>query len=331
MRTRTGPCFALALCCACVSGGPVWAQHHGGGSHAGGSLGFHPGGGGQSSFRPSAPLPAPRPSLSPYHGPSAPPPSRTSWRFASPGRGFQHFRSSSAIPAPGSRVRQGGIPRSAYLATRNWRYSSQAPRQLPSAAPGRSLSASPRGIHLAAGSRAPLAPMHYGHPHFPRHPHVLPPQSTFFTNLFLNSFFFGTPFFFSPFWFSPFVSSWYYYPPLTFSDTSPSQGCPYEDYYYQRPRYNEPEQETTEQAESAPPPTDGTEEAVAPPSEAQQAQTAPFSYETPLPDVIEWGKASEVQAPRQVTPTAKGPLVVNLPHHTLTILPNNPGPSTTGP
>ena len=144
------------------------------------------------------------------------------------------------------------------------------------------------------------------------------------------SFFNGFPFFFSPFFLPTF--NWWWYPPLTFSDF----GCPYEDYYYQQPYYQQPnyqpEEGMGEQGPEAEEPSQGAQEPGKVPPEQSQEQAAPFTHETPLPDVIEWGKASEAVPQVPGAPSAKeGPLVVNLPHHTLTILLNQPDALTVPP
>lgn len=310
MTTRTRLSLALALFCAWLLANPAWAQHHGSGSHAGGGFGFHAGGspsfGGRPAFRPSAPSPAPRPfygSVSSFRGPLAPFSFRGSSHFARPGAGFQHFRSSSGAAARSS-AGQGRVPRSAYLAARNPRYSSQAN---PRASSGTHRS------RLGASNRPPMTPFH-------GRPPVFPPQAGFFNPFFGNVFFHTNPFFFSPFFFPTFT--WWWYPPLTFSNGYSAQGCPYDDYYYQQQQYYQPEQQGGEAEE----PAESAEEAPNVPPAQPQEQTAPYyAYETPLPDVIEWGKASEAVPGTQAAPAAKGPLVVNLPHHTLTILLNEPG------
>jgi hypothetical protein len=152
-----------------------------------------------------------------------------------------------------------------------------------------------------------------GHPHYPGH-HPYPSHFTLFFNPY--------PFFYSPF-FYPTYPWWGFYPPLTFSDL----GCPYEDYnFQQQPYYYQPEQGPSEQGSTgeAEQPSESTEEAPNTPSEEPQAQSAPFTYEKPLPDVIEWGKASAAGPESQPAPPGKGPLIVNLPHHGLTILLNDP-------
>ncbi len=334
MTTRTRLCLALIPFCACTLSNTAWAQHHGSGGHAGGSFGFHasagPTFGSPSVFRP-APSPAPRPfygSPSSYHRPFAPFSFRGPGHFARPSAGFQHFRSFSGAAARPT-FRQGSVPRSAYLAARNPRYSSQVRSRVPSATP-RAGGHSP---HLSTGTRAPLTPSH-GRPHMPGRPPVFPPQAGFFNPFFAGVFFQPNPFFFSPFFFSrfffspfffPTFSGWWY-PPLTFSGL----GCPYEDYYYQQQPYYQPEQGTTEQPSGgeAEQPGEATEETPSAPPEQPQAQTTPFPYETPLPDVIEWGKASDAVPQKPSAPAGKGPVVVNLPHHTLTILLNDPSSLT---
>lgn len=336
MTTRIRPHLALVVSCACLAG-PAWAQRHGGGgSHAAGGFGFHGGGGGswsgRSSFRPSTPAPAPRPSYglsspyrgspyrgSPYRGPSTLAAPGTSWRFAHPTGGPQRFRGPSTTGI-GAGVRHSGVPRSAYLGARNPHYSTAGRPHGPTAAPWRSSSG-------YGGSGKPPGGGGGGHPGH-SHPHHT--QFLFFMGTFP---FFFSPFLYSPFFYSPFSYpsyGWWWYPPLTFSDTFSSQGCPQEDYYYQRQRYNEPQQQAPEQPESGAAP-ESSEEAAPAPTEEPQAQS-PLSYETPLPDVIEWGKATEAKQAQQATSAAKGPLIVNLSHHTLTILPSNPSPpAATGP
>ena len=304
----------LALLCLCVLVRPAWAQHHGAGGHAGGSFGFHAGAGpsfgGQSSFRPSGPPSAPRSfygSSSSYRGPFAPFSFRGSNHFVRPSAGFQHFRSASGMAAR-SPFEQGRVPRSAYLGVRNPRYSPQASSNTPS---GRSLSGS-HGTHLTAGNRPPITPLH-------GRPPVFPTQGSFFNPFFGNVFVRPRPFFFWPFSYPTFT--WWWYPPLTFSNNYPAQGCPYDDYYYQQQRqpYYQPE----EQGEAEQPAESAEEAANVPPAQPEE-QTAPFAYETRLPDVIEWGKASEAAPEKQPAPAGQGPLVVNLPHHTLTIMLNEP-------
>ena len=79
-------------------------------------------------------------------------------------------------------------------------------------------------------------------------------------------------------------------------------------------------------------PSQGAQEPENVPPEQPQEQAAPFTHETPLPDVIEWGKASEAVPQEPGVPSGKGaPLVVNLPHHTLTILLNQPDSLTATP
>jgi len=156
-----------------------------------------------------------------------------------------------------------------------------------------------------------------GRPRFPGRPHPFPP--------FFNGFFNPFPFFFSPFFVPTF--NWWWYPPLTFSDF----GCPYQDYYNQQPYY-QPEEGMGEPGAEAEEPSQGPEEPGNVPPEQPQEQTAPFTYETPLPDVIEWGKASEAVPQGPGAPSGKeGPLVVNLPHHTLTILLNQADSLTAAP
>ena len=305
--------LALPLLCLCISVCPSWAQHAAGG-HAGGSVGFRGGAGasfgGHAAVRPSAPSPAPRPfsgSLSSYRGSSAPFAFRGPGHFVRPGAGFQHFRSYSGMAAQ-SAVAGGRTPRSAYLASRNPRYWSQPNSHVPS---GRSIPGS-RGTHLSAGNRPPVTSFH-GHP-----PGVRPYPGSwnpFWSNVYGHT----RPFFFWPFYYPTFT--WWWYPPLTFSDNYAPQGCPYDDYYYQRQPYYQPE----EQGGEAEQPSEGAEEAAnVPPAQPQpEGQAAPFAYETPQPDVIEWGKASEA-VPQKPATAGKGPLVVNFPHHTLTILLNEP-------
>jgi hypothetical protein len=312
MTTPTRLRFALALFCVC----PTWAQHASSGAHAGG--GFRGGGspsyGSRPALRPSVPSPAPRPfygSSSSYRGPLAPFFFRGPNHFVRPGAGFQYFRSSAGAAAR-STVAQGRVPRSAYLSGRNPRYSSQADSRVPS---GRSLSAG-RGTHLTAGTRSSTTTFH-------GHPTVYPPQAALFNPFFGNVFFRTRPFF--SYW--PFYSTftWWWYPPLTFSNSYPAQGCPYDDYYDQRQPSYQPE----EQAGEAEQPVESAEEAPNVAPAKPEEQTAPFAYEAPLPDVIEWGKASEAVPEGQSAPGAKGPLVVNLPHHTLTILLNEPSSFST--
>ena len=316
MRSLTRLRLALTLFCVCVLMRPIWAQHHGSVGHGGGSFGAHVGGGpsfgGQPAFRPSAPSPAPRPpygSFSSYRGTFTPFSFRGPGHFVRPGAGFQHYRSPGT--ATRSAAAQGRSPSSAYLAGRNPRYWSQPNSR---AANGRSLSG-PHSTRLTTANRPPRTGFH-------GHPHVFPPQSGFFNPFFGNFFFRPRPFFFWPF-FSP-TFTWWWYPPLTFSDSHPSQGCPYEDYYYQRQPSYQPE----EQAGEAEQPAESAEEAVNVSPAQPEVQTAPFTYETPLPDVIEWGKASQAAPEKQPSPAGQGPLVVNLPHHTLTILLNGPSSSS---
>ena len=153
---------------------------------------------------------------------------------------------------------------------------------------------------------------------FHGHPRVFPTQAGFFNPFFGNVFFHNRPFFYSPFYYPTFT--WWWYPPLTFSDSYSAQGCPYDDYHYQRQPYYQPE----EQGGEAEQPAESAEEAANVPPAQPEEQTAPYVYETPLPDVIEWGKASEAAPEKQPAAGGKGPLVVNLPHHTLTILLNEP-------
>jgi len=146
---------------------------------------------------------------------------------------------------------------------------------------------------------------HPGHPHYPFYP--------FFFNPY--------PFFYSPFFYPTY--SWWWYPPLGFSDF----GCPYQDYYYQQqPNYYQPEEGSGEQPSTgeAEQPSEAAQEAPSVPSEQAQEQTAPFASEKPLPDVIEWGKASDAGPENQPVVSGRGPLIVNLPHHALTILLNQP-------
>ena len=92
---------------------------------------------------------------------------------------------------------------------------------------------------------------------------MLPPNGVFFNPIFVNAFFFPHPFFFTPFFFPTFT--WWWYPPLTFSDF----GCPYEDYYHQQqPYYYQPEEGPSEQ------PSTG---------EAEQRSEAPKRRQTFLP------------------------------------------------
>jgi hypothetical protein len=312
MTSPTRVRLALALFCVFVLVRPSWAQHHGSGGHGGGSFGFHAGGGpsfgGQPAFRPPAPSPAPRPlngPVSSYRGTFAPFSFRGPGHFVRPGAGFQHFRSSDT--ATRGAATQGRVPRSAYLAGRNPRYWSQPNSR---AGNGRPLSGT-HGTRLTAANRSPMTGFH-------GHPHVFPPQSGFFNPFFGNVFFHPRPFFFWPFFYPTFT--WWWYPPLTFSDSNPSQGCPYEDYNYQRQPSYQPE----EQAGEAEQPAESAEEAANVPPAQPEVQTAPFTYETPLPDVIEWGKASEAVPEKKPASAGQGPLVVNLPHHTLTILLNEP-------
>jgi hypothetical protein len=311
MTTRIRVRVALALLCACLLVRPSWAQH-GAGGHAGGGGGVHAGGGasfgGHAASRPSAPSPAPRPfsgSFSSYRGSPPPFAFRGPGHFVRPDSGFQHFRSSSGAAAQ-SAVAGGRFPRSAYLAGRNARYWSQPNSQVPS---GRSVSGS-RGTRMTASNRPPATSFH-GHPVRP-----FPGSwNPFFGSVFVRN----RPFFFWPFYYPTFT--WWWYPPLTFSDNYASQGCPYDDYNYQQQRpYYQPE----EQGGEAEQPAESAEEAAnVPPAQPQpEAQAAPFAYEKPLPDVIEWGNASEAVPQTQPATAGKGPLVVNLPHHTLTILLN---------
>jgi hypothetical protein len=312
MTTSIRVRLALAMLCVCVLVRPSWAQH-GAGGHAGGSMGFHAGAGssfsGHPASRPSAPSPAPRPlsgSFSSYRGSAPPFAFRGPGHFVRPDAGFQHFRSSSGA-GPQSAFARGRLPRSAYLAGRNPRYPSQPNSHVPS---GRSVSVS-RGTHLTAANRPPITRFHGP---------VFPTQGRFFNPFFGNVFFRPRPFFFRPFFFPTFT--WWWYPPLTFSDNYAPQGCPYDDYHYQQQQqpYYQPE----EQGGEAEQPAESAEEATnVPPAQPQpEAQTAPFAYERPLPDVIEWGTASEAVPQTQPATAGKGPLVVNLPHHTLTILLN---------
>ncbi len=296
MRVR----LALALLCACVLVRPGWAQHAAGG-HAGGSMGFHAGSGpsfgGHAASRPSAPSPPPFAFRGPGH-------------FVRPDAGFQHFRSSSGA-VPQSAFARGRFPHSAYLAGRNPRYWSQPNSQVPS---GRSVSGS-RGTRMTASNRPPMTSFH-------GHASVLPSQARFFNPFFGNVFVRTRPFFFWPFYYPTFT--WWWYPPLTFSNNYAGWGSPYDDYYYQQPQqpYYPPE----EQGGEAEQPAESAEEAAnAPPAQSQpEAQTAPLPYEKPLPDVIEWGTASQAVPQTQPATAGNGPLVVNLPHHTLTILLNQP-------
>jgi hypothetical protein len=312
MTTSNRVRLALAVLCACVFVRPSWAQHAAGG-HAGGSMGFHvgpgPSFGGHPTSRPSAPSPAPRPfsgSFSSYRGSSPPFAFRGAGHFVRPGAGSQHFRSSSSA-GPQSAFARGRFPRSAYLAGRNARYWSQPNSHVPS---GRSASGS-RGAQLAAAHRPPITRFHGP---------VFPTQGRFFNPFFGNVFLRPRPFFFRPFFFPTFT--WWWYPPLTFSDNYAPQGCPYDDYHYQQQQqpYYQPE----EQGGEAEQPAESAEEAAnVPPAQPQpEAQTAPLAYERPLPDVIEWGTTSEAVPQTQPATGGKGPLVVNLPHHTLTILLN---------
>jgi hypothetical protein len=150
-------------------------------------------------------------------------------------------------------------------------------------------------------------------------PHVVPTQAVFFNPFFGNVFFRNRPFFFWPFFFP--TVTWWWYPPLTFSNDYASQGCPYNDYYYQRQPSYQPEEEAAEAEQ----PAENTEEAANVLPAQPEVQTAPLPYEAPLPDVIEWGKPSDAVPEKQPASAGQGPLVVNLPHHTLTILLNNPG------
>jgi hypothetical protein len=288
---------ALALLCACVLVRPSWAQHATGG-HSGGSMGFHAGSGpsfgGHPASRPSAPSPAPFAFRGPGH-------------FVRPDAGLQHFRSSSGA-APQSAFARGRFPRSAYLAGRNPRYWSQPNSQVPS---GRSVSGS-RGTRMTASNRLP-ATSFYGHPVRP-----FPGSwNPFFGNVSVRN----RPFFFWPFYYPTFT--WWWYPPLTFSDNYAPQGCPYDDYYYQQQR---PSYQPEEHGGEAEQPAESAEEAAnAPPAQPQpEAQAPSFASERPLPDVIEWGTASEAVPQTQPATAGNGPLVVNLPHHTLTILLNEP-------
>jgi hypothetical protein len=315
MTTPTRVHLALALLCSCVIVRPGWAQHGAGGhagggfgGHAGGGFGGHAGGGpsfgGHAAFRPSGPSHAPRPfygSFSSYRGSSAPFAFRGAGRFVRPGAGFQHFRGSSRVAQSG--VAGGRVPRSAYLAGRNPRSGSQSDSHVPS---GRSLSAN-RGTHRTAANSF------YSHPVRP-YPGSWNP---FFGNTFVHT----RPFFYWPFYYPTFT--WWWYPPLTFSGNYAPLGCPYDDYYYQQqPPYYQPE----EQEGEAEQPAESAEAASnVPPAQPQpEAQTAPLASEPPLPDVIEWGNASEAVPQTQPAAAGKGPLVVNFPHHTLTILLNEP-------
>jgi hypothetical protein len=314
MTTTIRVRLALALLCTCVLVRTSWAQH-GAGGHAGGGGGVHAGGGasfgGHAAFHPSAPSPAPRPfygSFSSYRGSPPPFAFRGPGHFVRPGAGFQQFRGSSGA-APRSAFAGGRFPRSAYLAGRSARYWSQRNSQVPS---GTSPTGS-RGTHLTASNRPPVTSFH-SHPVQP----YTGSWNPFFGNVFLRN----RPFFFWPFYYPTFT--WWWYPPLTFSDNYAPQGCPYDDYYYQQQQqpYYQPE----EQGGEAEQPAESAEEAAnVPPAQPQpEAQTAPFAYEKPLPDVIEWGTASEAAPQTQPATAGKGPLVVNLPHHTLTILLNEP-------
>jgi len=312
MKTPIRLRLALAVFCVCVFVPPTWAQHGGSGGHGGASFGFRGGGspgfGGRPALRPSAPSPAPRPFGSPssYRGPLAPFSFRGPSHFVRPGAGYPYFRSSSARSA----VAQGRVPRSAYLGGRNPRYTSQAGPRWPSARPVLGT----HGTQLAAGNRPPVASSH-------GHPHVYPPQAGHFNPFFGNVYFHTRPFFYWPFYYSTFT--WWWYPPLTFSDNYPAQGCPYDDYYYQQQR--QPSYQPEEQEGAAEQPAESAEEAASVPPAQPQEQTAPFTYERPLPDVIEWGTAGEAVPEKQTAPGGKGPLVVKFPHHTLTILLNDPG------
>jgi hypothetical protein len=312
MTTPTRLRLALALLCVCGFVRPGWAQH-GAGAHAGGGSGFHTGAGssfgGHPASRSSAPSSAPRPlygSFSSYRGSSAPFAFRGPGHFVRPGGEFQQFRGFSGAAAQAA-VSGGRFPRSSYLAGRDPRYSSQPKSRLPS---GRSPAGS-RGTHLTASNRPPVTSFH-------GHPPVFPPQAGSFNPFFGNVFVRNTPFFYWPFYYPTFT--WWSYPPQTFSNSYAPQGCPYDDYYYQRQPYYQPE----EQGGEAEQPAESAEEAANVPPVQPEEQTAPLPYEAPLPDVIEWGKASEAAPEKQPTPAGQGPLVVNLPHHTLTILLNEP-------
>ena len=334
--SRTRPRLALAVFCVCLLANLAWAQHHGSGSfggggfgshggggfgsHAGGGFGSHasgPGFGSRPVFGPG-PSSAPRPfygAPSPYRRPIGPSSFTGPSHFAPPRAGFQHFRGS---PSSGGRppARQGLVPRSAYLGARNPHYASPMKSHGPSATPWRSFSGA-RGSHPTAGSHGPMNSFHGDH-HHPGHPH-----NPFFT-IFFNPY----PFFYWPFFYPTY--SWWSYPPFGFSDF----GCPYDDYYrQQQPYYYEPEQGANEQPSTgeAQEPSEGAEQAPAPPPEEPQEQAAPFVYEKPLPDVIEWGKASEAEREKRPALSSRGPLVVNFPHHALTILldqPNSPASLT---
>jgi hypothetical protein len=146
------------------------------------------------------------------------------------------------------------------------------------------------------------------------HSHASAPVwSPFFGNVYFRN----RPFFYWPFYYP--TITWWWYPPLGFSNGYSSQGCPYDDYYYQPQSYPQPE----EQGSEAEQPAESAEEAANVPPAQQEEQTAPYVHEAPLPDVIEWGKASEAVPEKQPAPGGQGPLVVNLPHHTLTILLND--------
>jgi len=275
MVHRTVPRFVLVSLCLCVLANFSWAQH-GAGSHAGGG-GFsaHAGGGfsshasagpsfgGQSGFHP-APSRVPGSFYgSPFshRGPFAPYPFRGPGHLVRPNTGFQHFRSYSR-PAAGPRVAQGRVPRSAYLGARNPHYASPVRSHGPTAGPWRSFAGGPSS-NRGAGRRTPLSPINHGPMHLPGRPPVLPPNGVFFNPIFVNAFFFPHPFFFTPFFFPTFT--WWWYPPLTFSDF----GCPYEDYYHQQqPYYYQPEEGPSEQ------PSTG---------EAEQRSEAPKRRQTFLP------------------------------------------------
>jgi hypothetical protein len=153
---------------------------------------------------------------------------------------------------------------------------------------------------------------------------VFPIQGQFFNPFFTGVFVRPRPFFFWPFAYPTFT--WWWYPPLTFSNNYPAQGCPYDDYSYrqQQQPYYQPEEQGGEAEE----PAESAEQAANVPPAQPEPQTTPYAYETPLPDVIEWGKATEAVPQKSSAPA--GPLVVNLPHHTLTILLNEPS-SLSGP
>jgi hypothetical protein len=308
MKTPTRLRLTLAVFCVCVFVRPTWAQHASSGGHGGGSFGFHGGGSpsfaSRPTFRPSAPSPAPRPFYGSSRGPFAPFSFRGPTHFVRPGAGYRYFRSSSARSA----VAQGRVPRSAYLAGRNPRYTSQAGPRGPS---GRSISGS-RGAQRTASNRPATTPLQ-------RHAPVYPSRVVSHNPFFRSVFFHHRPFFYWPFYYPTFT---WWYPPLTFSDNYPAQGCPYDDYYYQQQR--QPSYQPEEQEGAAEQPAESAEEAASVPPAQPQEQTAPFTYETPLPDVIEWGTPGKAVPEKQPAPGGKGPLVVNFPHHTLTILLNEP-------